>query len=168
MNDTSSRPYFLTFAICFILWLLLTGSFKTDDLIAGVIVSGVVSIITSKRLTLLNGLFITPSSLISMLRYLGYFLIELIKANFDLAGRILSKNIPITPAIVEVQITMQSELGRLLLANSITLTPGTLSVDIREDRILVHWIDCRDRLDLEHNTKRIAQGFERHLKGFLK
>lgn len=168
MNDTSSRPYFLAFAICFILWLLLIGSFKTDDLIAGIIVSGVVSIISAKRLAILNGLIISPLSLISVLRYLWYFLIELIKANFDLAGRILSKNIPLAPAIVEVQTTMRSDLGRLLLANSITLTPGTLSVDIVEDRILVHWIDCPDKLDLEYNTKRIAQGFERHLKGFLK
>ncbi len=168
MNDTSSRPYFLTFAICFLLWLLLSGSFKTDDLIAGVIVSGAVSIMTARRLSILNGLIITPGSFISLLRYLWYFLVELIKANFDLAGRILSRKIPITPAIVEVQTSMQSELGRLLLANSITLTPGTLSVDIVEDRILVHWIDCPDRLDLEYNTTRIAKGFERHLKGFLK
>ncbi len=168
MKETSSRPYLLTFVICFILWLLLSGSFKTDDVFAGIVVSAVVSIITSKRLMILNGLILTPGSLISLLRYLWYFLIELIKANFDLAGRILSRTIPISPAVVEVQTSMQSELGRLLLANSITLTPGTLSVDIVEDRILVHWIDCPDRLDLEYNTKRIAEGFERHLKGFLK
>ncbi len=123
---------------------------------------------TASRLSILNGLKLTPVSLFNMLRYLGYFLVELIKANFDLAGRILSRHIPINPAIVEVQTTIQSELGRLLLANSITLTPGTLSVDVIEDRILVHWIDCPDKLDLEYNTQRIVQGFERHIKGFLK
>jgi multicomponent Na+:H+ antiporter subunit E len=56
----------------------------------------------------------------------------------------------------------------LLLANSITLTPGTLSVDVQGGRILVHWVDCAPGDDLAAATREIAESFERHIRGFLK
>lgn len=168
MNEDASPPYILTFFICFLLWFLLTGSLKTDELIAGFIVSGLVSIVSSKKLTILNGLILAPASLFALLRYLTYFLLQLIKANFDLAGRILSREIPIEPDVIEIKTTMKSDLGKLILANSITLTPGTLSIDLIDDRLLVHWIDGSDTADLAQATQKIAEGFELRLKGFLK
>ena len=59
-------------------------------------------------------------------------------------------------------------LGRLILANSITLTPGTLSVDILGDTILIHWIDCPPGVDIEQATAAIVGSFEHHISGFLK
>jgi multicomponent Na+:H+ antiporter subunit E len=167
MSD-QSPPYITTFIICFVLWLLLTASFKGDELLAGFVVATFISLITAKNLSILNGMILSPKSLIALVRYLAYFLLELLKANIDLAGRVLSKRIPLDPAMVEIKTSMQSELGRLLLANSITLTPGTLSVDVKGERILVHWIDCHQNADLVQATEKIAQGFERYLKGFVK
>jgi multicomponent Na+:H+ antiporter subunit E len=69
---------------------------------------------------------------------------------------------------VEVRTGLESSLGRLLLANSITLTPGTLTVNVRDDRILVHWIDCPPGSDIESATRAIAESFERHMSGFVK
>jgi multicomponent Na+:H+ antiporter subunit E len=168
MNGRSNPPYIVTFFICFLLWLLLTGSFKSDELIAGFVVSVMVSVISSKKLLILNGIILAPQSLFALLRYLGYFLIALIKANFDLAARILSRKIPIEPAVVEIKTTMESDLGKLILANSITLTPGTLTVDVVDDRLLIHWIDSPNGMDLAETTRTIASGFETRLKGFLK
>ena len=54
-----------------------------------------------------------------------------------------------------------------MLANSITLTPGTLTVDVEGDALLVHWIDCPPGTDIATATQTIASGFERHLRGFL-
>jgi len=85
-----------------------------------------------------------------------------------MARRILTPSLPLNPEVVEVKTELQSDLGRLLLANSITLTPGTLTVDVKDDRLLVHWVDCRPGTDLEQATQAIAAGFERHIKGFLK
>ncbi len=166
--NKDSPPYILTFFICLLLWLLLTGSLNSADLIAGFSVSILVSLLTAKNLLILNGLILRPASVIALIRYLLYFLTALVKANFDLAGRILAKEIPIDPNIIEIKTTMNSALGRLILANSITLTPGTLSVDISDDRILVHWIDCPEDTDPKLATQKIAEGFESYLKGFLK
>lgn len=168
MNGSSSPPYIVTFFICCFLWILLTGSFQIDDILAGFVVSLMVSIISAKNLTILNGIILTPYSLVALFRYLGYFLIALVKANLDLAGRILSKEIPLDPEIIEIKTSMQSDLGKLILANSITLTPGTLTVDVIDDRLLIHWIDYPEGMSLAAATQTIAEGFEYHLKGFLK
>ena len=58
-----------------------------------------------------------------------------------MARRVLSPSLPLSPEIVEVQTGLESSLGKLLLANSVTLTPGTLAVDVIDDRILVHWVE---------------------------
>jgi multicomponent Na+:H+ antiporter subunit E len=63
---------------------------------------------------------------------------------------------------------LKSSLGRLILANSITLTPGTLTVDLQGDRILIHWIDIPPASDIESATRHIINKFEQHLTGFVK
>jgi multicomponent Na+:H+ antiporter subunit E len=84
-----------------------------------------------------------------------------------MARRVLSPSLPIRPGMVEVFTRLQSPLGRLLLANSITLTPGTLSVDVLEDRIQVHWIDISPGADMLNATRAIVEQFERYLREFL-
>jgi multicomponent Na+:H+ antiporter subunit E len=118
-------------------------------------------------LGILAGVRLTPAAPYHLVRYLGYFVAALVRANLDMARRVLSPSLPIRPAVVEVRTGLQSSLGKLLLANSITLTPGTLSVDVRDDRILVHWVDCAPGTDLEAATRAIAASFEHHIRGFL-
>jgi len=95
------------------------------------------------------------------------FLRSLVHANIDMARRVLSPSLPIRPAVVEVETRLQSTLGRLLLSNAITLTPGTLTVDVHADRLTVHWVDCPPGLDMHGQTQAIVGTFERHLLGFL-
>ena len=102
-----------------------------------------------------------------MLRYLGVFLLALLHANIDMARRVLSPSLPINPAMVEVETQLKSSLGKLILANSITLTPGTLTVDVVGERLLVHWVDSSSGRDLEQATHVIAESFERHLREFI-
>ena len=156
------------FATMFILWLLLSGSVALDEIIAGVIVAAVVSLISAPYINIFDGIRYTPKALISVITYLGYFFIALIRANFDMARRVLSPSLPISPELLEVETQLKSKLGQMLLANSITLTPGTLAVELRHNRILVHWIAAPDGISLEQATKDIATGFENHISGFLK
>ena len=93
--------------------------------------------------------------------------IALVRANFDLAARVLSPSLPIRPAMVEVRTSLKSPLGKMLLANTITLTPGTLTVDVIGDRLLVHWVYCPEGMSTEEATAQIAARFEKHLGGFL-
>jgi len=163
-----SSPYLLTFVICFLLWLLLTASLAKDELISGVIIALVVSLIAAPKMKVLNGLRWHVGFLWNLVLYLLYFFWALIKANFDLAKRVLSKDMKIHPRMVEIETTMQSDLGKLFLANSITLTPGTLTVDVMGDRLLVHWIDCPENSDIKSTTQAIVNKFENYLKGFVK
>lgn len=71
--------------------------------------------------------------------YTGWLAIEIVKANLDVARRILSPGrLPIAPRIIRVRASQQTEVGRVIYANSITLTPGTISIDLEGDEILIH------------------------------
>jgi multicomponent Na+:H+ antiporter subunit E len=85
-------------------------------------------------------------------------------ANLDVAYRVLHPYRPIEPGIVKVKTTLKSEVARVALANSITLTPGTMSVALTDDgHIYVHWIKVGSK-DLEEATRRIVGRFEPILK----
>ena len=161
-------PGVFLFVLVFCLWLLLAGNLNPQELIVGVIVALVVTLISRPHLDIFSGLRFTPSAIPPFLSYLVLFTRALIRANIDVARRVLSPSLPLRPALVEVKTELQSPLGRLILANSITLTPGTLTVDVREERLLIHWIDAPPNIDIEGATREITSAFERHLKGFVK
>lgn len=167
-DQVGIRAYALVFLSTFLLWILLTGSLATDELGAGLLVAAVVSAVSGPHLAIFNGLRLHPLALLSLLNYLGYFFFALARANLDMARRILSPSLPINPGIVEVKTELESPLGRMLLANSITLTPGTLTVDLKEEKLLIHWIDVPEGVDISATTRRIATGFEQRISGFLK
>ena len=152
----------------FVLWLLLTGSLAADELIAGAVVVLAAVALAWPRSGVVAGLRLTPLALAHMVAYLGVFFVALVRSNLDVARRVLSPSLPINPGVVQVRTGLRSELGRLLLANSITLTPGTLTVDVDDDRLLVHWIDCPAGTDMEAATRAIAAEFEKWLKGFVR
>ncbi|MEW8037598.1 MAG: Na+/H+ antiporter subunit E [Candidatus Thiodiazotropha sp.] len=156
------------FVLVFLLWLMLTASLEIAELLAGLAVAAVVTLASRPHLPLFAGLRLTPGAIPPFLTYLGIFLLELIRANFDMARRVLSPSLPLRPGVVEVKTQLESSLGRLILANSITLTPGTLAVDLRGDSILVHWVDIPPGSDIESATRDITSKFERHLVGFVK
>ncbi|MFH1407197.1 MAG: Na+/H+ antiporter subunit E, partial [Candidatus Omnitrophota bacterium] len=93
------------------------------------------------------------------------FLWECLKANIDVALRVLHPKLPINPGIVKVKTTLKSDTGLTFLANSITLTPGTLCVDIdsREGILYIHWIDVKAE-DTAGATQAIVYRFEKILK----
>lgn len=173
MNDTASHPamklqhYLLIFLASFIIWLLLAGTLAPAELFAGALVALAVTLLFGARLTIFSGFRFSLLAPVYMLVYLGHFLVALVRANFDLARRILSPSLPINPALVEIKTGLKSPLGRLLLANTITLTPGTLTVDVTGDCLLVHWVFCPPGTDLQQATERIAANFEKHLGRFL-
>ena len=80
----------------------------------------------------------------------------------------LHPRLPINPGIVKVKTVLKSDTALTFLANSITLTPGTLSVDIDKDNgiLYVHWIDVKSK-DIESATKIIVERFERILKNIF-
>jgi multicomponent Na+:H+ antiporter subunit E len=96
--------------------------------------------------------------------YLPLFLWECLKANLDVAYRVLHPRLPINPGIVKVRSKLTTDTALTFLANSITLTPGTMSVDIDKDNgiLYIHWIDVKTK-DVESATRIIVEHFEKIL-----
>lgn len=171
-SSSRARPTFghlvLAFALLVLLWLLLVGSLQHEEVIAALVVGSVVTAVSAPRLSIMSSIRLTPAAAVSLIRFLATFFPALVRANLDVARRVLSPSLPLDPAVVEVRTSLTSPLGKLLLANSITLTPGTLAVDVQGDRILVHWIDSAPGTDIESATSAISQSLERHISGFLR
>ncbi len=155
----------LTFVISFLLWLVLSLSADIQHILIGAVVSFIVAASVGEMFAGVPRKWLSFSRYKYFMIYVGVFLKEVIKANIDVAYRVLHPGLPIKPGIVRVKTDIKSETGLTFLANSITLTPGTLSVDIDTEKgvLYVHWIDVRDR-DIEQATRLIAGRFERLIK----
>lgn len=129
---------------CF--WLALSGFFKPLLLILGAL-----SCLFVAWITLRKSLIGTEQSLLTQLywgrwiRYLLWLVWQIIKSTIDVSGRILNPAMPITPTVDRVPAEL-TDLGKVIYANSITLTPGTVSIDLTDDDIVVHSL-TRDGMD---------------------
>ncbi len=159
---------FIIFAIVLALtWLLLTGSLEKDELLIGGFSLVLVAILFFGYSDLYRAVKITPKIILFYPLYLLVFLKELIIANIDVALRVVKPSLPINPGIVAVKTSLKDPLSKLILANSITLTPGTLTVDVKDDTLFIHWIDVKDK-DIEKATEEISSKFEKILKEIVK
>mgnify|MGYP002064925054 CR=1 FL=1 len=95
--------------------------------------------------------------------FILFFLWELVLANLRMAVTVLSPRLAIRPAVVAIPLDIRSNAEITLLANLITLTPGTLVVDIRGDSLFIHWINVTET-DPVAATREIAGRFEKYLK----
>ncbi len=158
----------LASALIYPFWLLMVGNFAPAELLVGLAVAFFTAWLSKQHLYILDALKWQPAMPLHLVVYLGVFLWALIRANIDVARRVLSPHLPINPAIVTVETQLQSDLGKLLLANSITLTPGTLTVDVVGNHLQVHWIDSSSGQDMRHATALIAARFEYYLSKLAK
>ena len=160
--------YVLVFALSWLAWMLLAGELATAEAVTGAAAALVVTLMSGHHLAVYTGVRFSWRAVLHLPAFLFIFLRALVYANVDMARRVLSPALPIRPEIVQVETRLQSPLGKLLLTNAITLTPGTLAVDVHGNQLTVHWVDCPPGLDMEARTAAIVSAFERHLCGFLK
>ena len=150
--------FIVTFVLCFIIYLLLTTgsgseivilnenflSWSYAEIIFGIILSAVVAVVARKLLVNKDFRMANPVRWFKFLAYvIGPFFIGMAKANIDVAYRVITGRI--NPGIVKISPNLKTDLGISMLANSITLTPGTLTVDIDEDNndLYIHWINVK-------------------------
>ncbi len=147
MQKTKPVDVFVTFLVCFVFWILLTWDFSLQELAGGAVVSLLVALFSARFFIHKKaGWLLKPGKFFSMLGFwLGTFPVELVKANVDMAKRCFGGCKDINPGIVKIPVGMKSLYGQAALANSITLTPGTITLDIAEQDgetyYYVHWID---------------------------
>lgn len=151
------------FLTLLLFWILLNGSLATDVLLVGAGVAALIATLFPGHLGWFSELRLTPQALATTVAYILYYLKALITSNLNVAAIVLSPDLPVRPGIVKVKTKLKSSMGRMLLANSITLTPGTLSVDIDGEWLYIHWVTV-DSPDIEAATQAIVGGFERYLE----
>ena len=161
MKKESSKinKFFYTWLLLFVLWMAFTTSLDIAEIIAGVFLSFIISLLTYKFFTNTGFKMLSPVKLFYIIKYVFIFIIELIKANFDVARIVINPKLPINPGIVEFESKLSSDFAKMILANSITLTPGTLTVDIIKNTFFVHWLYVKGT-DTETTYNEIAKTFE--------
>jgi len=158
--------YVTVFFLSMIFWLMLTFEFTISNLIVGSVASLITSVIFARFFVKNVYKLIQPKRYFWFLVYLVVFIWECIKANIDVAYRVLHPAMPIRPGIVKVKTTLKSDLAKMLLANSITMTPGTITVDIIDDYLYIHWIYIKSE-DPAVYTAIITGAFEKYIKRII-
>jgi multicomponent Na+:H+ antiporter subunit E len=158
-----AKRFTLLFATLLIFWVLLNGSLASDILVVGLIAAFIIALLFHDGRAAFSEFRATPPAIRAAVIYVFYFLKELVKSNLRLAAIVLSPSLPVKPGIVKVRTKLKSRMGRLLLANSITLTPGTLTVELAGEWLYIHWVTV-ESVDIDAATESIVAGFERYLE----
>ena len=151
------------FLLTLLLWLAITGSVERVGLGAGLCASALIAFGLRRTEFEDLSLLLRPTRLLWGLLYVPVLFAYVVRANLDVAYRVLHPALPIRPGIVKARTSLSSPAGRVLLANSITLTPGTLSVDLVDDVLYVHRIHVPEE-DPDGDTERSLAQFE----GFIR
>lgn len=149
-----------------LVWPFGPGPAGWPDMGAGVVVAAVTALVMREISVERVGRWANPVRWFWGLVYLVVLAYYIIRANLDVAYRVLHPAMPIHPGIVKVKTRLRTDGAKTLLANSITLTPGTLSVDVRPDGyLLVHWINVK-ATDIEGATAEVVGRFEWFISRF--
>jgi multicomponent Na+:H+ antiporter subunit E len=150
-------------ATLLLIWVIANATLAVDTLITGVVITAVIALTFAIFARVYSVIRWSPKVVFYYLMYFGVFVSELVKANLNVMRFVFSPRLTIKPGIVEIKTELKSSIGRLALANSITLTPGTLVVDIKGDSLFIHWIDTT-AIDPVAATEAISARFEKYLK----
>ncbi len=153
----------VTFLVLFGFWLILVHPFSRQELYTGLGIALLLVIIPLPGNRIYAEIGLAPKRILYVILYVMVLIYEIFRANIDVAFRVVRPVIPINPGIVKVKTTLKSRLGRLVLANSITLTPGTITVESRGEDFYIHWIAV-DADNVDEATAKIVSTFEKYLE----
>lgn len=152
-----------TAVLSYLVWLVVTWTFDAGSLAVGALVSVVVAG-SFRRVEMEEvRILLLPQRLFWALVYVPVLFFYIVRSNLDVAYRVIHPRLPIRPGITRARTTLRSVPGRALLANSVTLTPGTMSVDLVEDVLYVHRIYVPEE-DPDGATERELEPFERLIR----
>ena len=156
--------YLATSIILFVLWIILSGFFDTFHLVLGGLMSLLVAHLSWDLLFQNSSmsLYERTSEIFRFLKYILWLLYQIVLANLHVARLVLDPKLPINPKIIRVPTKLTKDVSFVAYANSITLTPGTITIGVERDHLLVHAIDDKVADDLFSGAmeRRIARVFE--------
>jgi len=157
------RNFLYLFFILFFIWLALTSSFHWQEISTGFLISLILTLLLHKNYLELGLPTLSIKRIVYTIIYIAVLLKEIIIANIDVAYRVIHPKMPIKPGIVVIKTTLKQNIAKMILANSITLTPGTFTLDILGDTLLIHWINVQST-NTDEATEIIGKRFEKYLK----
>ncbi|MCL0056159.1 Na+/H+ antiporter subunit E [Dehalococcoidia bacterium] len=152
LKNTSG--FWLTFILLFGFWLLLSGQMDIMHLGLGLVCSLLVALF-SHDLLIKEGTRLTI--FMRFIPFLGWLVLQIIIANINVARRVIDPKMPILPGIIKFRSNLKSDVAQTTLANSITLTPGTMTVDVVGGDFYIHCLAIEDEekiLDIERKFER--------------
>lgn len=153
----------ILFLILEFFWIIWNNSWDFTTWLYGLIIVVPVVLLFGKGVYIFEGVKLTPAGLLYSFQYVGVFIVALIRSNIDVMLRVINPKLPVRPGIVRIETRLKSPMARMILANSITLTPGTFVVDIKENILYVHWIEVCCDGDPQEITRAVAGKFEKIL-----
>jgi multicomponent Na+:H+ antiporter subunit E len=149
-KHSSHRNHYILFAALLAFWLILSPKITIESVIVGVI--GALAVTWYNRHLTMSEDELSLDSFTTIgcvLTYLRHLLVAIVKSNIEVAKIVLSPKMPISPVFVKVPVHAKKDFFKVLYGNSITLTPGTLTVDIDETSYLVHALTVSSADDLQ-------------------
>lgn len=148
----------------FVFWIILSNIFDFVHILLGVVSSLIVAYVSHDLFITTNKLTEAPKKVFKFLIYSSWLIKEVIKANIDVAKILLDPDLPISPRIIKYNSKLEKDISKTTLGNSITLTPGTLTVDIDEENN--YYIHCLAKhhatgfkeSEMEYNVKEVFEG----------
>lgn len=124
------------------LWIIFNGKFTLEILLFGIVIASVIYWFMYRFMdfSIQKDLLLWKRGLL-LLRYFGILILEIIKANVTTMKLLFSEKYEIEPVLITFQTTLETRMARVLLANSITLTPGTITVSLEGNELQVHCLD---------------------------
>ena len=146
MQKTRFTSVLSTFIVCYVFWILLTWSLSPEELAAGAVVSFFVALFSAKYFIHENaGWLFRPDKFFALLAYFVVFLGLLIKSNLNVAKCCYKGCKDVYPGIVKIPTKLKGDYAQAMLANSTTLTPGTITLDIIEENgETAYYVHCLD------------------------
>lgn len=144
------------------IWIAVNSSLAPENIATGALIAAALTYVFRNSDTW-RSLRISPRRLWHFLIYTGALVTEMLKANLNMLRYVYAPRIAIKPGVVEVKTRLTSPIGRLALANSIALTPGSLVLELEGDRLFIHWLDVPTD-DPEEARRLIAGPFEDRLE----
>lgn len=137
-------------------WVVLSGEFTGLNLLVGLVFGYITLVLIEPQLDALKGY---PARIPRIFRFVGFFIKELIQANLRVAFDIVTPPWHMRPGVIAMPLAAKTEMEITMVANLISLTPGTLSLDVSDDRkvLYIHAMFLDDEEGLRRNLKEMEQ-----------
>jgi multicomponent Na+:H+ antiporter subunit E len=168
-NDKAAKTPFWSlglvslWAVLLVVWIITNSTMAIEVALLGAFITLPISWVFASSGDTWTRIRWAPNGILHFLLYSGTFIVELVKANINMMRYVYALRIDIKPGIIKVRTRLQSPIGRLALANTIALTPGSLVIELRGDTLFIHLLDI-DGIDTDAATDAIVTPFERHLE----